>query len=461
MKSPRILIVDDNREMAETLADLFEKNGYTAAVALSGAEALKKIKEYPDISLALVDLMMPLLDGIALMEKIKEINPDITVIIMTGYGTIETAVEAIKRGADDYILKPFDKNMILKKVGRVVEVYELKEKVAKLQDLVNSKSGFEDIVAISKKMRGVIDKAHAASASDIPVLIVGETGTGKEVLARAIHRGSQRNNKPFIPVNCGALPKDLIESELFGYKKGSFTGALYDHNGLFVSARGGTLFLDEISEMPKDAQVKLLRVLQDGRVRALGDTREVEVDVRIISASNRPVEELKGKHLREDLYYRISTLTILIPPLRERQEDIPLLVERFIRKYGEKYECRLRIEKKALDLLQDYPFYGNVRELENLIEGIIATVGKKRETLTAQNIKSLLRERKTEKNFEPTKGNIINASTLSLEHLEKFAIEQALRIAKGNKTRGAEILGISRDSLYKKMKRYGIPIESA
>ncbi|HWP48012.1 MAG TPA: sigma-54 dependent transcriptional regulator [Candidatus Limnocylindrales bacterium] len=457
MELPKILIVDDDREMVETLASLFEKNGYGVSVALSGGEALEILKTGGTISLALVDLMMPLIDGIALMEKLKEVDPDIAVILMTGYGTIQTAVEAIKRGADDFILKPFDKNMILKKVGRAVEMCELREKVAKLQDQVDSISGFEEIVAISRKMREVVDKALVASQSDIPVLIIGETGTGKEILARAIHRRSQRRDKPFVPINCGALPKELIESELFGYKKGSFTGAIRDHKGLFVSATGGTLFLDEISEMPKDAQVKLLRVLQDGRVRAIGDTREIEVDVRVLSASNRPVEELKGQYLREDLYYRISTLTIVIPPLRERREDIPLLAERFVRKYGEKYGHRLRIEKEVFGLLQDYPFYGNVRELESMMEGIIATAGEKKENLTVQDIKTMFKKHKSEGDFEQAReATLYGTSALSLEQVEKFAIEQALRVAGGNKSKAAEILGISRDSLYRKIKRYRI-----
>jgi DNA-binding NtrC family response regulator len=460
MKSSKILIVDDDREMAETLADLFEKNGYAVSVALSGGEALEVFKGQEPIGLALVDLMMPLIDGISLMEKIKLLDPDITVILMTGYGTIQTAVEAIKRGADDYILKPFDKNMILKKVDRAMEMYQLKRKVVQLQDQVNGLWGLEEIVAVSKKMREVIDKALVASQSDIPVLIVGETGTGKEVLARLIHRRSPRRDKPFVAINCGALPKELIESELFGYKKGAFTGALRDYGGLLVAANGGTLFLDEISEMPKEAQVKLLRVLQDGRVRALGESREVEVDVRILSASNRALEELKGgKYLREDVYYRISTLTVVIPPLRQRREDIPGLVERFMRRYGEKYGRRLKIEKEALDLLMDYPFYGNVRELENMIEGIIATADEKKESLTRQDIKLMLKKSELEGDFGPAKSTTFyGVSSLSLEQLEKFAIEQALRVTKGNKSRAAEILGISRDSLYRKMKRYGISV---
>ncbi len=456
MNSPKILIVDDNKEMALTLSFLFENRGYTTLVALSGNEALEILKNQEDIGLALVDLMMPLLDGITLMERIKEVDSDITVIIMTGYGTIQTAVEAIKRGADDYILKPFDEDMILKKVDRTMEMYELKKKVVQLQDLVEGASGFEEPIATSRAMRGVMEKVVAASRSDVPVLLVGETGTGKEVLARMIHRRSQRRDKPFVPINCGALPQELIESELFGYKKGAFTGALHDHKGLFVTASGGTLFLDEISEMPKDAQVKLLRVLQDRRVRALGETREVEVNVRILSASNRPVEELKGRWIREDLYYRISTLTILIPPLRERREDIPLLVERFLRKYGEKYGHKLKLEKEALSLLMDYPFPGNVRELEHIIEGIVATADDQR-SVTVQDLKSVLGGASSEEGLGGRRGVLLyHTSTLSLERLERFAIEQALRVAEGNKSRAAEILGISRDSLYRKMKRYGI-----
>lgn len=460
MKSSKILIVDDNKEIAETLTVLFENEGYPVSVALSGDEAFKILKGHEAISLALVDLRMPLLDGITVMERIKEIDPDLTVIIMTGQGTIQTAVEAMKRGADDYILKPFDEDMILKKVKKVVEMHGLKEKVAKLERLIDSTSGSTEIIATSRKMREVLDKAYAAARSDVSVLILGETGTGKEVLARTIHRKSQRSHKSFVPVNCGALPKDLIESELFGYRKGAFTGALRDHKGLFVAASGGTIFLDEISEMPKEAQVKLLRVLQDGKVRAVGDIHEVDVDVRVLSASNRPLAELKGQHFREDLYYRIATLTIVIPPLRERREDIPLLVEWFLRKYGEKYGRKLRIEKEALAPLTTYPFYGNVRELENIMEGLVATTDERRKSITVQDIKSILKGRKSEGDSEPAKSITVDStSVLSLEQLEKFAIEQALRIAEGNKTRAAEMLGISRDSLYRKISQYGISEE--
>ncbi|HZX14317.1 MAG TPA: sigma 54-interacting transcriptional regulator, partial [Thermodesulfobacteriota bacterium] len=284
--------------------------------------------------------------------------------------------------------------------------------------------------------------------TDASVFIVGETGTGKELLAKAIHLKSERSNQPFVAVNCAAIPKELMESELFGYKKGSFTGAMKDHDGLFMAANRGTIFLDEIGEMPRDLQVKLLRVLEEHKIRPIGYTSEIQVDIRIIAASNRSIEELKNTYLREDLFFRLAVVVIELPPLRERREDIPLLTEYFIRKFNDRYSRSIKgVSEGVFTSLYRYHFPGNIRELENLIEGIIAISPPEKETITEKDLKAHLVWQET-KPLEHT--------LLSLEKLERFALEQALRESQGNKSKASEILGISRDTLYRKLKQFGI-----
>jgi transcriptional regulator with PAS, ATPase and Fis domain len=285
----------------------------------------------------------------------------------------------------------------------------------------------------------------------VPVLLVGETGTGKELLARVIHRNSDRAARPFIPVNCGALPRELVESELFGYRKGAFTGAQQDRPGLFVAVAGGTLLLDEISEMPTEMQVKLLRALQEGKVRPLGAVEEIPVDARIIATTNRATSASLSGALRQDLYYRLARITIELPPLRERREDLPLLLDHYLNLYSAKYGYRPTLHADALELLLGYPFPGNIRELENLVEGVMAT-HKGQEVFRDKDIRSYLHPELLQK----PGSSLVDVSMFSLERLEKFAIEQALRHSGDNKSRASEILGISRESLYRKLKLYGI-----
>ena len=326
---PTILVVDDDARLAATLKEFLAREGYQVEVAQSGAEALAIHAANPRISLALVDLIMPLMDGLTLTDELRRRDPDIAVIVMTGYGTIETAIEAIKKGAEDYITKPFDYEAVRKKIARLMEVMELREHVAQLEGHLQRHECFENITAVSPAMEKVLERARLAAATDASVLIVGETGTGKEMLARAIHQASPRGRMPFVPVNSGALPRELVESELFGFRRGAFTGAYSDAPGIFLAASGGTVFLDEIGEMPKDVQVKLLRVLQEGEVRPVGSTKSVHVDVRVISATNRSLNELRSTLLREDLYFRIATVVLQVPPLRARQEDILVLSQHF------------------------------------------------------------------------------------------------------------------------------------
>ncbi len=291
-------------------------------------------------------------------------------------------------------------------------------------------------------------RASAAARSNAPVFIVGETGTGKELISKAIHLGGDRSSNPFIAVNCGAIPKELLESELFGYKKGAFTGAVRDHEGLFIAANGGTILLDEIGEMPKDLQVRLLRVLEDYKVRPIGYTKEVSLDIRILASSNHSIDDLKNKYLREDLFFRLAVIVIELPPLRDRKSDIPLLIENFINTFNEKYSKNIEgLSEEAFNSLYSYDFPGNIRELENLIEGIIAVSPPDKDTITYKDLKAhlLWQEPKTSEH-----------QILALDKLEKFALEEALRESKGNKSRAAELLGISRDTLYRKLKLFNI-----
>ncbi len=466
-----VLVVDDDQELLATLGDLLAGQNYRVEMASSGPEALALLRQprsdrgHPakagSVCLALVDLVMPLLDGLALLGQIKSGHGDIPVVMMTGYGTIETAVEAMKKGAEDFLTKPFDKEAVLKKVARLLELHRLRLQVAELEarqaGALGPAGAFAGIIARSSRMQPVLERAEAAARSDLPVLLLGETGTGKEMLARAIHSAGKRASGPFLPVNCGALPRDLVESELFGHQRGAFTGALTEQEGLFRAADGGTILLDEIGELPKEAQVKLLRILQEGELRPVGGSHPIQVNVRTISASNRALAALRQDYLREDLYYRISTITIELPPLRERREDLPLLAEHYLRRFCEKYGRSSALGRRALDLLLSYPFPGNVRELVNILENAVATLPPGQDTLGDKDLRPLLRSASRSGRDEKDEATVTpDASLLSMESIEKFAIQQALHLAGKNKSRAAEILGISRDSLYRKLRQYGL-----
>lgn len=444
----KVLVVDDDKEYVEAVKELLNRNSYDVVTAYSGKEALERAAEDGGVGLVLLDLVMPLMDGFTLLEKLQEIIPETTIIMVTGQGTVQTAVEAIKRGAKDFITKPFDKDVLLNKLDMIRKAEELEDKVSTLNVLLSEKYGFDNIISGSKLMKSVFERASAAAHSNAPVFIVGETGTGKELLAKAIHLRGERAGKPFVGVNCGAIPKELLESELFGYRKGAFTGAIRDHEGLFVSAEKGTIFLDEIGEMPKDLQVRLLRVLEEYKVRPLGYTQEVTLDVRVISASNHPIEELKKTYLREDLFFRLAVIVIELPPLRERRGDIPLLIDHFINRFNKKYSKKVKgLSEGAFSSLYGYHFPGNIRELENLIEGMIAVIPPGKNTITEKELKEHLL-------WQQPKGS--EHQLLALDKLEKFALEQALTECKGNKSKAADVLGISRDTLYRKLKQYGV-----
>jgi len=329
----------------------------------------------------------------------------------------------------------------------LMEVHELRERVAQLEASLEHYPSFETFVSVSAAIQRVLERARLAAATDAPVLLLGETGTGKEMLARAIHAASPRVRSPFVPVNCGALPRDLVESELFGFRRGAFTGAYTDAPGIFASAAGGTVFLDEIGEMPKEAQVKLLRVLQEGEVRPVGSSRSVRIDVRIVSASNRALAQLRSEQLREDLYFRIATVVIELPPLRTRPEDVLVLTQHFVARLARRCGREIALTRAALELLLGHPFPGNVRELESVLQSAAALSVDNPQTITERDLKPLLAT------SGPTHESHVREQPLSMEHLERAAVAQALRLCHGNRTRAASMLGISRDTLYRKLKQ--------
>jgi DNA-binding NtrC family response regulator len=431
-----------------TLQELLVREGYAVEVALSAAEATAILERRRGIAVALVDLIMPGADGIALMDELHRRDPELAVIVMTGYGTIETAVEAIKRGAEDYLTKPMDSHALRKKVARLMEVFELRERVRQLEANLESVPSFEAIISVSPLMRRVIERAQTVAATDSSVLLLGETGTGKEMMARAIHAASPRAGGVFLPVNCGALPRELVESELFGVRRGAYTGAYADTPGIFAAASGGTVFLDEIGEMPREAQVKLLRVLQERELRPVGSTKTVHVDVRIIAASNRPLADLRAEQLRQDFYFRIATVVLELPPLRARPEDVLVLAQHFLGRLSRRSGRQITLAHFAADLLVGYPFPGNARELENVLESATAVSRDDPQTITDRDLKPLLGDAAS---FPMTDS--VPRESLSLERLEDIAIQQALHVCGGNRTRAAGLLGISRDTLYRKLRQ--------
>jgi DNA-binding NtrC family response regulator len=450
--SARILVVEDDPNHGAMCARLLERKGYHARAITSAREALSLLAHTTDIDLVLADLQMPEMDGIQLLSAVKRKYPQIEFIMMTGYGTVKTAVEAMQLGAANYIQKPLDHEELNLLVQRAIEKKQLSEQVDRLRAELQGKYRFENVIGKSSAMQTVHDKMAAACGNRATVLITGESGTGKELVARGIHYNTFKPDAPFVGVNCGALPKDLIESELFGYKKGAFTGAVADSEGLFCAANGGTIFLDEIMEMTPDLQVKLMRVLQERTIRHLGDTREISIDVRVIAATNRQVQEsLESGAVRKDLYYRLSVITIHVPPLRERGDDVPLLLDHFLKKHEKNYKKAITIvEPGAMDALMKYSWPGNVRELENLVEMLLAYGKSSLVRLTD------LPERITQSSIQNKQQSRNQDDVLTLKEAEKHLIVNALAKSKGNKSLAAQLLGISRKSLYKKLDDYGI-----
>ena len=436
-----ILIVDDEKGIIEWLKYALEKEGYEVVAALSGAQAIELARN-TYFHCVITDIKMAGMDGLQLLKKMKEEDPDIIVIIITAYGTFESAVEALRGGASDFITKPFRIDEITFRLKNVFEREHLRQENIFLKDRITKEEGV--IIGDSKKMKDLLSLVDRVARTDATIMIYGETGTGKELIARRVHAMSTRTSEQFVALNCGALPDTLLESELFGYKRGAFTGAVQNKKGLIKVADGGSFFLDEVGEISPKIQVKLLRVLQYREIVPLGDTKTVKVNVRLIGATNKNLEEsVKKGEFREDLFYRLNVIPVYIPPLRDRKDDIPLLVERFTKKVGK----RLRIPSKdfapaAMELLMEYNWPGNVRELENCIERTMILLDG--DTVTVKDISLVIH---TEIPVKEEK---------TLEDLEANAIQDAIKKCAGNKVRAARMLGIHPSTLYRKIKKFDI-----
>lgn len=454
MPKIKILVVDDEEKIRKILTRLLEDEGYNIKTAENGSRAITAAGTFkPD--LILMDQNMPGVTGIEALMTIREKFPSITVIIITAFGEVSQAVEAIKKGAYDYLEKPFDNDKLLLLIGRALKHQQLTNELAELKRTVNTRKSFDQIIGISGAMKKVIDQAKCVVETDASVLLLGESGTGKDVIANAIHIAGKRKNAPLITVNCGAIPFTLIESELFGHEKGAFTDAREAKPGKFEQANGGTLFLDELGELPLDAQVKLLRVIEDRKVTRLGGTKPINIDVRIISATNNNLEEKVQKGtFRLDLYYRLNVFNITVPPLRERKEDIPLLIDHFIALYNKELNTKIRdLTSQARDMLISYPWPGNVRDLQNCIQSamILARGG----TLTTEHLPMRIKGYQVAESELFHSGNGLDENLKQINaKLEKELIIEALAKTDYSRTEAAKLLKISRKTLFNKMKLY-------
>jgi len=439
-KKPNILVVDDESIVRESLYDWLDSVGHRVVTAESGEEALRIIKQ-KKIKIMVADLIMPGMNGIELMKKAKEIVPTISTVIITAHGTIQTAITAIREGAYDYVEKPFCPEKVELLIKNLVEHQNLIEENISLRRKVEDRFQFEGIIAKSPKMLKIFELIKTIAPTTATVLIIGETGTGKEVIARAIHHQSQRRNKPFIATSCAALPESLLESELFGHEKGSFTGAVERKKGKFEAGDKGTLFLDEIGEINANTQVHFLRVLEEKKITRVGGNEEIEVDVRVISATNRNIRTMvKQGKFREDLYYRLNVVTIDLPLLKDRREDILPLAEHFLKKYTEENNKSIKkFSPEVVKFMLNYSWPGNVRELENMIE------------------RGVILSKKSSINLDELPQDIIHPTPVegkTVEAVERNHIINVLEETKGNISKAAKILGIRRMTLYNKLKKY-------
>jgi two-component system, NtrC family, response regulator AtoC len=446
----KILIVDDEANMLALCESVLGKEGYVVVCAASAEEALKRL-DADNIDLLIADLRLPGMDGMELVQHVKVQQPGLPYLLLTGHGTIQSAVAAMKDGAADYLTKPVDVEELKVVVKKALEVHRLTQEVQHLRLQVASDQEFPEIIGQSKAIRAVLRQVQLIAASDSTVLLQGESGTGKELVARALHRSSPRRERPFITLDCGTIPESLLESELFGYVKGAFTGANSNKKGLWEEAHGGTLFLDEIGDIPLTFQTKLLRVLQEGEIRPVGSTKRIRVDTRIVAASNKDLkQEVRGQHFREDLYYRLAVVPLRIPPLRERREDIPLLVEHFVDKYCTRnHQPQKQVPAAILRQLMEAAWPGNVRELEHTIErAVLLSPGT---ALEAEGV--VLDHVEQDLAHAPTAQAITEAHAL-LDNVEREKLRQALVQTHNNRVHAAKLLGISRSTLYEKLKRY-------
>ena len=452
-KNYSILVVDDEPGMREFLEIMLTKEGYGVSIASNGAEAIERIgKESYD--LAIVDIQMPGINGIEVLRNIRDKNYNTTIIMITAFASHESAIEAMKLGAYDYITKPFKIDEIKLVIKKSLDKKVLEKENTRLKKELETKYGFENIIGTSNSIQQIFALINRVSELKVNVLVSGESGTGKELVARAIHYSGSRKDGPFIPVNCGAIPETLIESEFFGHAKGAFTGATRDKKGLFEESNGGTIFLDEIGDLPVHLQVKLLRVLEEKKVRPLGKTEPVNIDVRIISATNKNLEqEIMDSKFREDLFYRLNVIKMVIPPLRERKDDIPMLAHHFLNKFAEEMDKKITgISNDALEELEKYHYPGNIRELENIIARCVALESDeyiKKDSLPKLN---------TEGDYIDLTDTLNAKDSIDsvLGDVEKQIIENALKSSQGNKSEAAKMLGITLRSLRYRLAKHRI-----
>ena len=453
MEKKLILIAEDDPKVGESIRLLLKKRGYEIRLASNGKEALSLFRQ-ETVDLVITDLVMPKMDGIELLEAVKGLRPEAEVVVISAQGTIEKAVQAMKLGAFDFIEKPINPRVISLVVERALEKQTLILQNRDLRSKLEDRFHFKNIIGRSGKMVKIFELIHHIAPYDSSVLIIGESGTGKELIANAIHYNSPRASMPFIKVSCASLSEGIIESELFGHEKGAFTGAIASRKGRFEMADQGTLFLDEVEDIPPTTQIKLLRVLQEGEFERVGGNKTLQVNIRIIAASNRDLQEaVKNGTFREDLYYRLNVVNIKLPPLRERKEDTPFLVNFFIDKFNQKYNMKVKgISQRAMSLLIDYGWSGNVRELENAIESIL--VINSPEVIDIQHLPQEIKDSKEKPEVIPIKIGT------PLEEVEREMLIQTLKATKGNKRRAAELLGINVRTIHRKMEELEEPYSS-
>ncbi len=445
-----ILYVDDDVRHAEAVADSLRAVSYQVDVAHSGPKALEALRSRP-YDLLVTDLVLGEMDGLHLMREARAIHPLIGILVVTGHASVESAVEAMRRGAEDYLQKPVDVKALRVKVEKALDGIALRQRTEELERRIETRFGFEGIIGSSPRMHGIIERLKQIAPTDVSVLILGESGTGKELIAKALHTNSRRRDKPFVPLNCATLSGGTLESELFGHMKGAFTGATYTRKGRIEHANGGSLFLDEVGDIPLDTQVKLLRVVEERKVTRIGSNDPIDVDVRIICATHRDLKSMvEQKEFREDLYYRLNVVQVEIPPLRERSADIPLLLNHYLNEYARVHQKPVRgISREALRILTRYPWPGNVRELKNAVENMVVTSNE-----------PLLGERDLPNHIHPTEApepvNGAPVAGTTIREMERELIRSTLESVRGNRKEAASLLGIGERTLYRKITEYGL-----
>lgn len=450
-----ILIVDDEKDIRESLSAVLQSEGYLCAIAENGETAIEKL-ERSNFDIIITDIVMPNLDGMKLLDKALQISPNTLVVLMTAYASIETAVSALRKGAADYLLKPIEFDEVIMRIKQLLKQRQLILENKLLKQQIDKRFDFDNIIGKSEPMQEIYAMIKQISTAPTNVLISGASGTGKELIARAIHKNSNRAEHPFIPVNCGAIPENLYESELFGYKKGSFTGANSDKDGLFKAANTGTIFLDEVGELPENVQVKLLRVLQEKEIRPVGSNTVIKIDVRVLAATNKNLyEEVQEKKFREDLYYRLNVVELKLPTLSERKEDIPLLADHFIRRFNEELNKSIKgVDNEVMRIFLQYEWKGNLRELENMIERAVLLCES--DYITVKALPAFMQQNNQKQDIV---NNLPYNLSEALEAVEKQHITRILKEFNWNRNEAAQKMGIDTSTLYRKMIKLSIKPE--